>query len=400
MKEKSHIKIIILFSLLLILFVLISSCITKKQYHEYSSSANKKINNLIALIEEKNINITNDEIFEILNDDKENVIRQYGIDINQGSILTDYPNIQKKYKMIYSIILVIYTSIIFLIYFYYHYKEQKKIKQITNYIKEINQKNYYLDVKDNGEDELSLLKNELYKITVMLKEQTELLKKDKINLKDSISDISHQLKTPLTSISILLDDILENSNMNKKTRDEFLYNIRQEVNNIQILVQNLLKLSKFDANVIEFKKEKINVKDLINHSLNKLEIIRELKNISIHVDCDKKIYINGDSTWEAEAISNILKNSIEYSDKDANIDIKVEDNPFYVKIIIKDYGKGIKEKDLKNIFKRFYKGENSVSGSIGIGLNLSQKIVEKDNGFIDVSSTEEETAFEIKYIKS
>ena len=400
MKEKGHIKIIILFSLLLILFVFISSYITKKQYHEYSSSANKKINNLIALIEEKNINITNDEIFEILNDDKENVIRQYGIDINQGSILKDYPNIQKKYKMIYSIILVIYTSIIFLIYFYYHYKEQKKIKQITNYIKEINQKNYYLDVKDNGEDELSLLKNELYKITVMLKEQTELLKKDKINLKDSISDISHQLKTPLTSISILLDDILENPNMNKNTRDEFLYNIRQEVNNIQILVQNLLKLSKFDANVIEFKKEKINVKDLINHSLNKLEIIRELKNISIHVDCDKKIYINGDSTWEAEAISNILKNSIEYSDKDANIDIKVEDNPFYVKIIIKDYGKGIKEKDLKNIFKRFYKGENSVSGSIGIGLNLSQKIVEKDNGFIDVSSTEEETAFEIKYIKS
>lgn len=400
MKEKSHIKIIILFSLLLILFVFISSCITKKQYREYSSSANKKINNLIALIEEKNINITNDEIFEILNDDKENVIRQYGIDINQDSILTDYPNIQKKYKMIYSIILVIYTSFIFLIYFYYHYKEQKKIKQITNYIKEINQKNYYLDIKDNGEDELSLLKNELYKITVMLKEQTELLKKDKINLKDSISDISHQLKTPLTSISILLDDILENPNMNKKTRDEFLYNIRQEANNIQILVQNLLKLSKFDANVIEFKKEKINVKDLINHSLNKLEIIRELKNISIHVDCDKKIYINGDSTWEAEAISNILKNSIEYSDKDANIDIKVEDNPFYVKIIIKDYGKGIKEKDLKNIFKRFYKGENSVSGSIGIGLNLSQKIVEKDNGFIDVSSTEEETAFEIKYIKS
>lgn len=400
MKEKSHIKIIILFSLLLILFVFISSCITKKQYHEYSSSANKKINNLIALIEEKNINITNDEIFEILNDDKENVIRQYGIDINQDSILTDYPNIQKKYKMIYSIILVIYTSFIFLIYFYYHYNEQKKIKQITNYIKEINQKNYYLDIKDNGEDELSLLKNELYKITVMLKEQTELLKKDKINLKDSISDISHQLKTPLTSISILLDDILENPNMNKKTRDEFLYNIRQEVNNIQILVQNLLKLSKFDENVIEFKKEKINVKDLINHSLNKLEIIRELKNISIHVDCDKKIYINGDSTWEAEAISNILKNSIEYSDKDANIDIKVEDNPFYVKIIIKDYGKGIKEKDLKNIFKRFYKGENSVSGSIGIGLNLSQKIVEKDNGFIDVSSTEEETAFEIKYIKS
>ena len=188
--------------------------------------------------------------------------------------------------------------------------------------------------------------------------------------------------------------------MDKKTKDEFLYSIRKEVNNIQVLVQNLLKLSKFDADVVEFKNEKINVLSLLNKAVDRLEIIRELKNILININCDKKIYFNGDFTWEVEAISNILKNSIEYSNNNSSIDINVEDNPFYVKITIIDYGIGMNKSDLRNIFKRFYKGENSTSSSVGIGLNLSKKIIEKDNGFIIASSIENSgTTFEIKYMK-
>lgn len=399
MKEKNHIKILILSSILLIIFIIINSYINVRQYKEYSLLANIKINNLIYILKEKGI--TDDEIFNILNSDIEDVVHKYGIDVNNDSILINYNSIKNHYLKTNIILLIIYTLIILIIYLYYHNKDRKKINEITNYIKEINRKNYSLDILDNNEDELSLLKNELYKITIMLKEQTENLKKDKINLKASISDISHQLKTPLTSISILLDDIIENPNMDKKTRDEFLYSIRKEVNNIQVLVQNLLKLSKFDANVIEFKKEKINVLNLLNKSLDKLEIIRELKNILININCSKKIYINGDFSWEAEAISNILKNSIEYSNNNSNIDINVEDNPFYVKIIIKDHGIGMNELDLKNIFKRFYKGENSISSSVGIGLNLSKKIIEKDNGFIIASSVKGVgTTFEIKYMKN
>ena len=396
---KNHIKILILSSILLLLFILMNCYISMKQYKEYSALSNIKINNLIYLMKEKEI--TDDEIFNILNSSEKDVIHNYGVDIDNESILLDFNNIKKKYWKVNTVLFILYAFIILIIYLYYHHKDRKKINEITNYIKEINQKNYYLDILDNSEDELSLLKNELYKITIMLKEQTENLKQDKINLKDSISDISHQLKTPLTSISILLDDILENPNMDKKTKDEFLYSIRKEVNNIQSLVQNLLKLSKFDANVIEFKKEKINVRELINRSLNKLEIIRELKNISIHVHCDNHTYMIGDITWEVEAISNILKNSIEYSDKNSDIDISVEENPFYIKMIVKDHGVGIKENDLKNIFKRYYKGENSISGSVGIGLNLSKKIIEKDNGFITAFSTQGEgTTFVIKYMKS
>lgn len=399
MKEKNHIKILILSSILLIIFIIINSYINVKQYKEYSLLANIKINNLIYILKEKRT--TDDEIFNILNSDIEDVVHKYGIDVNNDSILIDYNSIKNYYLKTNIILLIIYTLIIFVIYLYYHNKDRKKINEITNYIKEINRKNYYLDILDNNEDELSLLKNELYKITIMLKEQTENLKKDKINLKDSISDISHQLKTPLTSISILLDDIIKNPNMDKKTKDEFLYSIRKEVNNIQVLVQNLLKLSKFDANVIEFKNDKINVLSLLNKVVDKIEIIRELKGILINIDCDDKTYINGDFAWEVEALSNILKNSIEYSNNDSSIDISVEDNPFYVKITISDYGIGMSEKDLKNIFKRFYKGENSISSSVGIGLNLSKKIIEKDNGFIIASSTKDVgTTFEIKYMKN
>lgn len=399
MKEKNHIKILILSSILLIIFIIINSYINVKQYKEYSLLANIKINNLIYILKEKGT--TDDEIFNILNSDIEDVVHKYGIDVNNDSILIDYNSIKNYYLKTNIILLIIYTLIIFVIYLYYHNKDRKKINEITNYIKEINRKNYYLDILDNNEDELSLLKNELYKITIMLKEQTKNLKKDKINLKDSISDISHQLKTPLTSISILLDDIIKNPNMDKKTKDEFLYSIRKEVNNIQVLVQNLLKLSKFDANVIEFKNDKINVLSLLNKVVDKIEIIRELKGILINIDCDDKTYINGDFAWEVEALSNILKNSIEYSNNDSSIDISVEDNPFYVKITISDYGIGMSEKDLKNIFKRFYKGENSISSSVGIGLNLSKKIIEKDNGFIIASSTKDVgTTFEIKYMKN
>jgi len=239
MKEKNHTKILILSSILLILFIIISAYFNIKQYKEYSTQANIKINNLMYLMKEKGI--TDDEIFSILNNNSEDIIHKYGIDINNDSILTNYNDIKSNYLKINILIIIIYTLINFIIYLYYHNKDRKKINEITNYIKEINRKNYYLDILDNNEDELSLLKNELYKITIMLKEQTENLKKDKINLKDSISDISHQLKTALTSISILLDNIIENPNMDKKTKDEFLYSIRKEVN--KIFINSLLNSS-------------------------------------------------------------------------------------------------------------------------------------------------------------
>ena len=140
----------------------------------------------------------------------------------------------------------------------YNNSKDKKLKEITQYIEEINRKNYKLNIDDNTEDELSILKNEVYKTTIMLKEQAENSLNDKVNLKNSLSDISHQLKTPLTSITIMLDNIIDNPNMDQETRSEFIKDVKREITNINFLVQALLKLSKFDTNTIKFtnKEEK------------------------------------------------------------------------------------------------------------------------------------------------
>ena len=154
MKEKNHIKILILSSILLIIFIIINSYINVKQYKEYSLLANIKINNLIYILKEKGT--TDDEIFNILNSDIEDVVHKYGIDVNNDSILMDYNSIKNNYLKTNIILLIIYTLIIFVIYLYYHNKDRKKINEITNYIKEINRKNYYLDILDNNEDDTQL----------------------------------------------------------------------------------------------------------------------------------------------------------------------------------------------------------------------------------------------------
>lgn len=151
----------------------------------------------------------------------------------------------------------------------YNKSKDKKLVQITRYIEEINNKNYKLDIDDNTEDELSILKNEIYKTTVMLKEVAENSKKDKENLKNSLSDISHQLKTPLTSITIMLDNILDNKDMDEDIRNDFIKDIKREIINVNFLVETLLKLSKLDADSVKFINKKENVRKYITREYKK-----------------------------------------------------------------------------------------------------------------------------------
>ena len=161
-------------------------------------------------------------------------------------------------------------------------------------MREINHRNYLLTIEDNEEGELSILKNEVYKTTIMLREESELLKKEKISLKDSISDISHQLKTPLTSILIMLDNILDNPKMDEKTKLDFIENVRHQVETINFLIVSLLKLSRIDAGVIEFKKENINYEILLKNAIKNVEILNEVKNIKIMLDIEKETIFLGE----------------------------------------------------------------------------------------------------------
>ena len=187
-------------------------------------------------------------------------------------------------------------------------ERNKKIKdKITDYIEQINQKNYKLDIEENSEGELSILKNEIYKTTVMLNEIADNEMKDKENLKESLSDISHQLKTPLTSIIIILDNILDNPDMEQTVREDFIKDIKREITNIQFLVANLLKLSKLDANSVQFINKEVKVEEIIQNVVKNVSSICDLKNIKINITGDLKAKIVCDERWQIEAITNIVK---------------------------------------------------------------------------------------------
>ena len=232
----------------------------------------------------------------------------------------------------------------------------------------------------------------------MLREVAENESLDKLKLKDSLSDISHQLKTPLTSINIMLDNILDDPDMNNTTKTKFLQNIKREITNISSLVEEILKLSKFDANVIKFEKRNVFLREIVKKAITNVEMLAELKNVKINIITVVDDTLSCDLKWQVEAITNILKNCIEHSKKNSKIDVYINSNKIYKSIVIKDNGEGIDKHDLPHIFERFYKGKNSSKDSVGIGLALSKTIIEKDKGSIIVDSQKDATTiFTIKY---
>ena len=407
--RNKNIKYLILPMILLIIATSIIITIqTYNQYKKVTITANQKIADIIGTIIKEKPEIDTRKIIEILNSNQNTEeyqkgqaeLTKYGIDINETNSIITVQN-QMKQNLILNIILIIIFSILWMaIIFVYLRKRDKKINQITQYINEIKNRKYDLDINENSEDELSNLKNELYKITIMLKEESEITKKDKENLKMSVEDISHQLKTPLTSITIMLDNLKENPNMDENTKQKFIFEISKQIEGINWLVISMLKLSKLDANVVQFYKEKINLKKLINEIIKNLEIPIEIKNQQIIIEGDENASFTGDYKWQQEAITNIIKNCIEHNKEKGKLFIKYEENTLFTKITIRDEGEGISKEDLKHIFERFYKGQNSSENSVGIGLALAKNIIEKDNGMISCKSElDKGTEFVIKYMK-
>ena len=403
MKKLNYKNCIIVIITTILVFTIAISIINYIQYRNYTKNVNIVINEIVNNIQEQYPDVDINKIISMLNDENvsnENVLSQYGIDISKDSAILTNDLLYRNNVIMNLSIILIFSAIIIIVFVLYNKRQKNKIKEITNYIEQINNKNYALDIQDNNEDELSVLKNELYKITVMLKEQAENSAKDKINLKNSLEDISHQLKTPLTSITIMLDNILDSPDMDLQTRNEFIKDIYREIANIKFLVQNLLILSKFDANTITFNEKEEKLEDIIEEAKQNVASICDLKNIQILVEGKEDAKTTCDLKWQVEALTNILKNCAEHSNNNTKINVLYSENNMYSEIVIKDEGSGIDQKDLKHIFERFYKGKNSDKDSIGIGLSLAKTIIEKDNGFITVDSElGKGTTFNIKYRK-
>lgn len=397
MKNKTIKKYILSLIILLIFNVSLIFILNRYEYKMYTKNYNDKINSIISNIKNRYPNIEESDIIEIINneEDSEDILSKYGIDS-----ITKNDKVNNKIRIISLIIIITFDSLIILIFYLYDKNKSKKIKEITKMISKINNRQFDIDINDFNEGELSILKNEISKTTTMLRQVADNSVKDKLNLKDSLGDISHQLKTPLTSITIMIDNILDNPDMNEKTRKKFLINIKREILNINFLVMSLLKLSKFDANVVKFNKESVYLKDIIIESIKNVSMIKELKNITIKVSGDDNIKLLCDFKWQVESITNILKNSIEHTSEYGTVEVNYSENKLYTRILIKDNGKGIDSDDLPHIFDRFYKGKNGSDDSFGIGLSLSKTIIEKEGGSITVKSTPNiGTIFTIKYLK-
>lgn len=301
------------------------------------------------------------------------------------------------FNVVCSVVTFLLGAILTLTFYIVTKKRYKKIADLNNYLSLVCAGNYMIDIKDNTEGELSILKNNLYKVIVLLRSKNELLEKDKIYLADSLADISHQLKTPLTSLMVMVDLLKDEKNIDKQKK--FISIIEIQISKIKWLVENLLKLSKLDAGTIKFKKEKIDVLSVITKSLSPFLVQMEMKNISLETTINDFSF-TGDLNWTSEAVENIIKNCIEHTADYGKLNIETGVTNIYSYIKITDNGCGIKKKDLPHIFERFYQGENSSKESVGIGLALAKTIVENQGGTIDVTSEENVgTEFIIKFNK-
>ena len=301
--------------------------------------------------------------------------------------LTNEPIIKESMSKIFIIFLIlicfvlIVSLILAILYFRKIYKD---IKDMTDYVYNSSEGRNF-DMKNrNQEGQIGLLKTELIKMINILKEKVELLNNEKIFLSEVISDISHQLKTPMTSLIILNDLMYED--LPKETKIEFLDKIKSKLNRMEWLIKSMLKLSKVEAKVIDFEKKEVKVSELIKKSISPSLISMEIKNIELTVNGDENISYIGDINWSCEAFVNIIKNCIEHTDTNGKINISYEENPLYCEVVIKDSGEGIDKKDLPHIFKRFYKGKSSKDDSVGIGLAMAKSIIESQNGDIYVKS--------------
>ena len=403
MKNKIRLKqyFISTFIVSICLFVLFLA-LNIYEYHTYTNNFNNKIGAIVNVIKDKYPEITDKEIITILNSndfESNDFFTKYGIDINNKSVLLNNDKDYHTFLIVNMSFLTLSIVILLIVFIRYNHKKENDIKEIIKCIEQINKKNYELQIDSMSEDELSILKNEIYKTTIMLKESAENSNKDKMNLKKSLEDISHQLKTPLTSILVMLDNIIEDPDMDINIRNDFVRDIKRNVVNINFLVQALLKLSKFDANTVHFIKKEYNLGSIVDESIKNVSTLCDLRNINIELTIKNDSKIMCDSKWQIEAITNILKNSIDHSKDNQKVIINVEDNNVYSTVEIKDFGDGISKKDISHIFERFYKGENATSDSIGIGLALAKTIIEEDNGNISVESNKNGTKFTIKYFK-
>ena len=277
------------------------------------------------------------------------------------------------------------------------YRRYQKIRELSSDIDCILHEDTHISFEKYEEGELAILESEVQKMVVRLREQQSQLLADKKYLADSIADISHQIRTPLTSINLLVS-FLSEPDITEEKRQKTIRELYELLSRIDWLITTLLKISKLDAGTIQLKKETISMKNLIQESVEPLLIPIELRGQELQIKAQGQFV--GDRNWTSEAIGNIVKNCMEHTPEGGILRVQANENTLYQEIIIEDTGCGIAPEDLSHIFERFYKGKNSSDKSFGVGLALARGIINTQNGTVKVENKKEGGAkFTIRFYK-
>lgn len=347
------------------------------------------------------------QILQVLNDTAnrdagEKLLAQYGF-FAGGGMGSSFAGLERQFKQLHvssSLSFVFFAFCMGLLLYAYFSVRQRKIDNLASYMEALNRDSYSLEIEDNTDDELSSLRNEVYKLTVFLKEQAARAVNQKKALADSVANISHQLKTPLTSITVLVDNLSQNADMDENTRHRFTGEISRQLSEMSWLVATMLKLSRLEAGVVALKRRRCSMKELVESAVGKLETMSELAEVIITPSLPDRVFLFIDKNWTEEALINILKNAIEHSSAGGEVEILGSDNDVYAELRITDHGTGITKEERDRLFRRFYRGDTAKEDSVGIGLSLAKEIVEKQNGRISVDSEAGKgTVFSIKFLK-
>lgn len=284
-------------------------------------------------------------------------------------------------------------------FFIYTKKRFHEIEQLNDYLTQVCAGSFDLAIDTNEEGELSLLKNNIYKVIRMLRSTHDEVLKSKENLADALADISHQMKTPLTSMTVMSDLLKDETN--EERRNTFLKNIDTQLDKMNWLIITLLKLSKIDAGTVEFKKEPYALRRAVQSAIEPFAVKADLQNVAIDCDVDERLNVTGDKKWDCEAFSNIIKNCLEHTPPGGKLTVTANETLVYTELVIEDTGSGISPEELPHIFERFYRGKNSDENSVGIGLALAQTILNREKAMLDVESElGKGTRFLIKFYKT
>lgn len=294
--------------------------------------------------------------------------------------------------------LAVFVSVLFIVVNYItNYNRYKRIASLSRDINSLLHGDNSISFEDYTEGELSILRSEIHKMTIRLREQQQRLMDDKVYLADSIADISHQIRTPLTSINLLVQ-LISKPDLSEDKKRQHIIDLKRMLSRIDSLITALLKISKLDAKTVQFKTENLSLETLVNKSCEPLLVPFELRGVTLRISAEGSFC--GDLPWTCEAIGNIVKNCMEHTPEGGMVEVVASENPLFSEIVIKDNGSGIDKEDLPHIFERFYKGKNSSDNSFGVGLALARMIITEQNGTIKAENRNSKGAkFTIRFYK-